>query len=112
VHYREKVYPVIWATDGLWDWWKQTAGAVLHLPDEQPDTANTVQQKRNSGGRKKEWEKLWELMQEMKKADPTVSDAKIAAAYNKRYPRRRKATARTVRDVRYENTKRKRKQKH
>ncbi|MCY2986922.1 MAG: hypothetical protein NTY19_03530 [Planctomycetota bacterium] len=118
VYYRENVYPVIWATEGLWDWWKLSPGAKLRLPENDIGATETTPRKKGTGGRNKEREDLWKLTQKMKATKPAVTDKQIAAKYNQIYARsiadnkRAKATARSVSDVRYERTKRKRKQKH
>ena len=67
--------------------------------------------KQSQGGRRPKWDKLWEVIQEADKEDPKPSNRTIASRYNQRCsvpvsdPKRR-ATAKTVSQVRYDRTKR------
>jgi hypothetical protein len=75
-------------------------------------------QARNVGGRPRKWDELWNLIKEMDHQTPKPADRDIAAAYNKMYGsrigegpgRRKRATPTIVAQVRYERTKRLRKQ--
>ena len=93
-------------------------------PRKPADTPTTAEAKaaspgvRRKGGRPRSREDLWELIQRMKIENPAVTDEDIAADYNRRYGRsikenrRSKADVTAVKNVRYDRTKRSRKQDH
>ena len=120
---------------GLADYFVEYAGAPI-LGDGAPREAENVAQRlnktetqkapavssddktgrepRNKGGRPAKLDALWSLHNDMKKNDPEVTDKEIAAAYNKRFAApiasgtRSKVSAKTVTNLRYDRTKRKR----
>ena len=100
---------------------ERTAAGIDQEPTDQvqepPDQAvagDGVDESRTkaTGGRPREWDDLWSMIQEEDKKVPKPKDQAIAGQYNKRYSRRAKATAKIVRDVRHRYRKLKRKQKH
>jgi len=64
------------------------------------EAARTKQPGHATGGRPRKWDDLWDLHNEMKAADPEVKDQNIVGAYRRRYPKREKATVKTLRDLR------------
>ena len=75
------------------------AGSKL-LDNGRPRVALAAGVAKNPGGRPTKWDDLWDIDGEMRADDPKVTDREIARAYNRRYPRREKATAKTLRNLR------------
>lgn len=69
--------------------------------------------RKKKGGRPPMWDDLWEMAQDMKAANPEVSDGEIAAKYNQRFgkqigqAKRKRATAEIIHQLRHDRTKRK-----
>ena len=91
-------------------------GEVPRQVTASKDTTEGVGRRR--GGRPREWDALWRVVEEMKSTDPHATDEQIVAAYNQRYShgiskgKRKKAGKKNLQDLRYDRTKRKRTQDH
>jgi hypothetical protein len=81
---------------------------------EQVQAVSTQQPPRDTGGRPRKWDKLWQVIQEQDAKKPKPIDQGIAGTYNKQYGNpdchQPKATAAIVARVRYDRKNRKCKQ--
>ncbi len=91
-----------------------TTTVEIVAPVVKSQAAHATHVPKNTGGRPREWEDLWAVIQEKDRQVPKLTGKAIAAAYNRKYGsqlgdgagKRKRASAKIVTRVRYERTKR------